>query len=93
MKSLGVCIVAVFMSVGAATLAQTPAYCVSLSEAMEKSPQVAEAQRRLREEFRLENAELTALREKLAEWPDPSRCSESLVRLGGLLCGVHAATL
>ena len=27
------------------------------------------------------------------EWPAPSRCSEPYVRLGGLLCGVHAATL
>ncbi|MAW82226.1 MAG: hypothetical protein CMI63_18470 [Parvularcula sp.] len=29
----------------------------------------------------------------LSFWPDPSRCSEPFVRLGGLCGGVHAATL
>ncbi len=33
-----------------------------------------------------------ARRLKELEWPDPSKCSEPFVRLGGLSGGVHAAT-
>lgn len=51
----------------------------------------SKAAQRLKRLSGTENWRLHDIR-RWPDWPDPSKCSESFVRLGGLLGGVHAAT-